>query len=111
MTFVDIVPGMRWRRREVSEEERQQWLEDYRVEVLELQRVAYRNFRWAVAGACVFLGLLGGFSVFDSRADLAANILMLVGGLLGMATFFVKNWRLLALAFAVAVGGLVWVLL
>ncbi|GIF50854.1 hypothetical protein DFJ67_4188 [Asanoa ferruginea] len=97
-------------RREVSDEERRRAVEDYRVEVQQWQWVARRNFRWSVAGACVLLGLLGLFALFDSRADLAGNLLMLVGGLLGATTFFLKDWRLLAFAFLGAVGGLVWVL-
>ncbi|MEV4536250.1 hypothetical protein AB0J82_20895 [Asanoa sp. NPDC049518] len=99
------------RRREVSDDERRQAIEDYRVEVQRFQWEAYRNVRWAVAGACIFLGLIGFRSMFDSREDLAANILMVVGAVAGVVSFWVKDWRLLAPAFAVAVAGFVWVLL
>jgi hypothetical protein len=111
VTFVDILPGMARRTREVSDDGRRQPVEDYRVEVQRFQWEAYRNFRWAVAGACIFLGLVGFRSMFDSREDLAANVLMVVGAVAGVVSFWVRDWRLLAPAFVVAVAGLVWVTL
>ncbi|MEV4539314.1 hypothetical protein AB0J82_36630 [Asanoa sp. NPDC049518] len=99
------------RRREVSDEDRRQAIEDYRVEVAQFQWVARRNARWVVAIGCMFFGLLGLWSLIDSSDNLAGNILMLAGGLAAAATFFVRSWTVLWAAVVVTIAGLVWILL
>ncbi|HEV7709649.1 MAG TPA: hypothetical protein VGP16_15745 [Asanoa sp.] len=96
-------------RRDVPEDKRRQGLADARVEVAHLRWTARRNFRWSVAFACVFLGLLGLWSLVDGN-DPAANILMLVGGVAALATFAVRSWRLLGAAVVICLAGLVWIL-
>jgi hypothetical protein len=96
-------------RRDVPEERRRQGLADARVEVAHLQWTARRNFRWAVAFACAFFGLLGLWSLADGN-DPAPNILMLAGGVAALATFAVRSWLLLGAAVVLCFGGLVWIL-
>ncbi|SDZ52074.1 hypothetical protein SAMN05421684_6150 [Asanoa ishikariensis] len=59
----------------------------------------------------MFFGLLGLWEILDSSANLAANVLMLVGGLTAAATFFVRSWLLFWAAVVVTLAGLVWILL
>ncbi|GIF73350.1 hypothetical protein Asi02nite_28680 [Asanoa siamensis] len=95
----------------MSDEERRQAVDDARVEVWQLQWEAHRNFRSATANACMFFGLIAAFNVFSGGADVPAYLLMIVGGLLGAASYVVKDWRVVAIAVALVAGGIVWVLL
>jgi len=96
-------------RRDVPEEERRRALADARVEVAHFQWTARRNFRWSVAFGCAFFGLLGLWSLLDGD-DPAPNILMLVGGVTGLATFAVRSWLLLGAAVVLCLAGLAWIL-
>jgi len=102
---------MWWRRwSDLTDEERQQALEDARVEVAHLQWTAYRNFRWSVAFACMFFGVIALPSMGDGSDEIVPRLLMVAGGLVAATTFAVRSRLLLGAAVALVLAGLVWLL-
>jgi hypothetical protein len=96
---------MRLRRRVTDPAEKDQQLRAYRGAVRRLQQSSYRNLRHAIANICIFFGFVAGLVSTMGDGRTVPLVVTIVGGLLAVATYFIKSWALIGLAVVVTAAG------